>query len=368
MRHLPSVALLSLLLLAPGLEARSAASPPPLPAPTGRVIRVSTERELQRAVQELRSDTTILVAKGEYRLTSTLHIGNRDLRNVALRGATGNRDDVVLRGPGMTNPEYGGAPHGIWMGNGASDVLVANLTVIGFYFHPVILNAGTTAPRFYNVRLADGGQQLLKSNPDAKGQGVDRGIVEYSVIEFTKRSRDSYTNGVDVLGGAGWIIRDNLFRNVHAPDGQLAGPTILMWQGARDTTVEGNTFVNCQREIAFGLVIRPGGDHRGGVIRNNFVYRDTWVAGDAAVNVIDSAGTRVLHNTILQSGTYPNAIEYRFPGATGVSIINNLTDAPSGRVTAEPRCSKETRRPPADRCSRALMQVSCTSHPRPRRR
>jgi hypothetical protein len=78
----------------------------------------------------------------------------------------------------------------------------------GFYFHPVILlNAGTTALRFYNVRLADGGQQLLKSNPDAQGRGVDRGIVEYSVIEFTKRSRDSYTNGVDVLGGTGWIIR-----------------------------------------------------------------------------------------------------------------------------------------------------------------
>jgi hypothetical protein len=141
-----------------------------------------------------------------------------------------------------------------------------------------------------------------------------------------------------------------------------------MWQGSRATTVEGNTFINCQARDCVGLVIRPGGDHRGGVIRNNFVYRDTWVAGDAAVNVIDSAGTRVLHNTILQSGTYPNAIEYRFPGATGVSIINNLTDAPSGRVTAEPRCSKETRRPPADRCSRALMQVSCTSHPRPRRR
>jgi len=307
-------------------SAKSASSGPPLPPPSGAVVRVSTEAGLQEAVRRLRSGTTILIARGTYRLTSTLPIGN-GVEGVALRGETGNRDDVVLLGPGMTNADYGGAPHGIWMGNGASNVLIANLTVTGFYFHPVIVNAGTTAPHFYNVRLADGGQQLMKVNPDADGKGVDRGIVEYSVIEFTTRSRDHYTNGVDVLGGAGWIVRHNLFRNIQAPRGQLAGPTIMMIRGARDSLVEGNTFVNCQREIAFGLGQFNGNDHHGGIIRNNFIYRDASVAGDAAINVIDSPGTQVLHNTIVTSGTYPNAIEYRFPGATGVLIANNLTDA-----------------------------------------
>jgi hypothetical protein len=199
--------------------------------------------------------------------------------------------------------------------------------VSGFYFHPVILNAGTSAPHLYNLRLVDGGQQLLKSNPDSTGKGIDNGLVEYSVFEFTTRSRDDYTNGIDVLGGAGWIIRDNLFRNITAPAGQLAGPSILMWRGSRDTVVERNTFVNCQREIAFGLEPATPDSHSGGVIRNNFVYRDSSVEGDAAINVWDSPNTRVLHNTILISGTYPNAIEYRFPDTVGVSIINNLTDA-----------------------------------------
>jgi hypothetical protein len=307
--------------------AKSISDVPPLPAPTGKVVKVSTEPELQAAVRNLTSGTTILIAPGTYRLTGTLHIGSRPVVNVALRGASSNRDDVVVVGPGMTNERYGDAPNGIWMGNDARDVLVANLTVTGFYFHPVILNAGTDSPHFYNVRLADGGQQLLKSNPDDRGKGVDDGVVEFSVLEFTTRSRDSYTNAIDVLGGAGWIIRDNLFRNIHAPAGQLAGPTILMWRSSRDTTVERNTFIDCQREIAFGLVEATPDDHRGGIIRNNFFYRQTTVRGDAAINVIDSPGTRVLHNTILTSGTYPNAIEYRFPDTTGVEIVNNLTDA-----------------------------------------
>src|SRR5688572_4726673 len=228
----------------------------------------------------------------------------------------------------MSNATYGSAPHGVWTGNGVDGILIANLTISSFYFHPLILNAGTRAPRLYNVRLVDGGEQLLKSNPDDRGRGIDGGLVEYSVFEFTDRSRSSYTNGIDVLGGGGWIIRDNLFRNIAAPAGQLAGPTILMWRGSRDTVVERNTFVNCQREIAFGLQIGTPNDHSGGLIRNNFIYRAASVQGDAAIGVNDSPGTKVLHNTVFISRTYPKVIEYRFPGSAGVIIENNLTDGP----------------------------------------
>ncbi|MFN2385888.1 MAG: hypothetical protein ABR576_06325 [Thermoanaerobaculia bacterium] len=34
----------------------------------------------------------------------------------------------------------------------------------------------------------------------------------------------------------------------------------------------------------------------------------------------------VLHNTVIQNGTYPDAIEYRFASTTGVVVRNNLTD------------------------------------------
>jgi hypothetical protein len=85
--------------------------------------------------------------------------------------------------------------------------LIANLTISDFYSHPIIFNAGTASPRVYNVRLAEGGEQLVKSNPDASGKGIDNGLVEYSVLEYSNTSRDLYTNAVDVHGGTGWIIR-----------------------------------------------------------------------------------------------------------------------------------------------------------------
>ena len=99
-----------------------------------------------------------------------------------------------------------------------------------------------------------------------------------------------------------------------------------MWNGSSGTTAEGNTFIDCQREIAFGLIDRTPNNHTGGVIRNNIIYRPPSVAGDAAIGMFDSPSTQVLHNTILGSGTYLSLIECRFPQSAGVQIANNLLD------------------------------------------
>jgi len=68
-------------------------------------------------------------------------------------------------------------------------------------------------------------------------------VVQYSVIQYETTRRDSYTNAVDVHSGRNWTVRHNLFRNIRAPQGQLAGPAILMWNGSSGTLAEGNTFV-----------------------------------------------------------------------------------------------------------------------------
>jgi hypothetical protein len=299
---------------------------PALPAPTGVLVHVSTEAQLQAAVSALRSNETIMIAPGMYTLTSTLYV-NGTYTNVALRGATGNADDVVLIGPGMTNANFGGVPYGIWVGGSVQGITIANVTVRDLYYHPIIFNAGTQSPHVYNVRLVNAGQQFLKSNPDSSGGGVNNGLVEYAVLEYETTSRDNYTNGVDVHAGQNWIIRNSLFRNIRAPQGQLAGPAILMWNNSSNSTAEGNTFIDCQREIAFGLIERSPDDHSGGVIRNNFIYRSSSVNGDVAIGVFDSPDTQVVFNSVLISGTYPNAIEYRFAGTAGVVIANNLLDA-----------------------------------------
>lgn len=299
---------------------------PPLPPPTGRIVTVNTESQLQQAFRTLSSDTTVMIAPGTYQLTGTLHV-NGSFRNVTIRGASGNRDDVVLVGRGMANPDYGAVSHGIWTGGGAQNVTIADLTITNFYFHCIILNAGTESPRLYNLRLSNAGQQIVKSNPDDVGGGVDDGVVEYSIIEYSSTSRDHYTNGVDVLTGRRWTIRHNLFRNIRAPSGQLAGPAVLMWRGSTDTITEGNTFIDCQRAIAYGLDPTSPFDHSGGVIRNNFIHRRASQPGDAGIIVFASPQTIVAHNTILLSGTYGAAIEYRFTQTTGAQIVNNLADA-----------------------------------------
>ena len=229
--------------------ARPARPAPPLAPPGGAIVNVATDAQLQAAVQALTSNTTIVLAPGTYVLSSTLWI-NGTFANVGIRGATNNADDVVLVGPGMTEAAYGNVPYGIWTGGNVQGVTIANLTIRGLYYHPIILNGGTQTPHIYNVHLIDAGEQFIKSNPNGAAGGVNNGIVEYSVIEFTTTARDYYTNGVDVHAGANWIVRNNLFRNIVAPPGQLAGPAVLMWNHSSGTLTEGNTFLNCARGIS----------------------------------------------------------------------------------------------------------------------
>jgi hypothetical protein len=308
--------------------------PPPAPAlapPAGNVVNVATVSQLQNAVAALSSNTTVLIAPGTYRLTQPLRIRN-GVSNVALRGATGNRDDVVLLGSGMRTS---GAVDICVTGEDATDILIANLSIGEVFYHPIQVKGelGCDRVRLYNLRLFDAGEQFVKGTVDfAAPNGVDNGIVEYCLIEYTTVGPDDgYTNGVDILDGANWVIRYNLFRNIRgSAAAPLTGPAVLMWGGSSNTICESNTFIDCERAIAFGLGPQApfAHSHQGGIIRNNFIYRASASTAhpDAGISVWDSPATEVLHNTVIQNGSYPNAIEYRFPGTTGVVIANNLTD------------------------------------------
>ena len=171
-------------LVTDGLAQFSPVRPAPLlQQPSGSVVSVSTVSALQSAVTTLTSGTTILISPGVYRLTQELRIRN-GVTNVALRGATNNRDDVVILGTGMNSP---GINIPVKVEN-AQDVLIANLSIGEAYYHPVQLQgeAGAERVRMYNVRLFDAGQQFLKSTVNsASPNGVDDGVVEYSLLEYT---------------------------------------------------------------------------------------------------------------------------------------------------------------------------------------
>ena len=302
--------------------------PPPIPADT---ITVSSVSQLISAVGSLQSGKTISLAAGTYNLsgvTDALYVP-QGITNWSIRGATGDRDDVVIKGAGMS----GSVRFGLWMMNSPNGT-IADLTIDGVSEHGLIVNPGAHNLLVHNVRIVDSGHQFVKSNP-AAGEGNDNGIVEYSVFEYRTTDNDDYSNGVDVHTGDGWIVRYNLFKNFLNPPGSgIAGPAVLMWNESSNSVIEGNTFINCARGISLGLIDRAGGfDHQGGTIRNNILYRDTGIASDVDVPiyVADSPNTTVYHNTVISRGTYPSAVEYRFASTTGLQIKNNLTD---GAITA----------------------------------
>jgi hypothetical protein len=312
-----------------------AVSCPALPFPGPGAIIVSSEPQLQNAIANLSSGQTILISDGTYDLSQTLVVDG-GVQNVAIRGASGNPDAVVLKGKGMANPNYGDIPHGFLIRD-ASYVQIADLTIRDAYYHNIQVQGeqGAHDIHLYDLHLIDSGEQFIKgSTAGPPGPYADSGIVECSTIEYSDRARSDYTNGVDILAGADWIIRDNIFRNIRAPEGQLAGPAVLLWRNSLNTIVERNLFLECDRAIALGLSApdansRDGEtvyDHQGGIIRNNMIYREG--VGDVGITVNYARDVQILHNTVILNGTFPwGAIEYRFP-PTSAEIRNNLTDAP----------------------------------------
>lgn len=304
--------------------------PPSNPALT---VTVSTVSELVSAVANLQSGMTVAIQPGTYDLSSlvdALYIP-QGISDWTIRGATGDRDDVVITGNGMN----GSVRFGFWIGNSPNGT-IADLTLRDIKEHGVIANLGAHDMLYHGLRIVDIGDQFIKSNPNGFGNGNNRGTVIYSVFEYTTDEQGAggtanYTNGVDVHAGDDWKITHNLFRNfLHRPGAGLAGPAILMWNGSTNTLAESNTFLNVARAIAFGLRDNSSGfDHSGGTIRNNMIYQDANLSNDVdvAIGVADSPNTRVHHNTVLNNGAYPNAIEYRFASTTNVDIRNNLVDA-----------------------------------------
>ena len=298
-----------------------------LPILPESVIRVSDVAALYDAVEHIQSGTTLVLEQGTYRLSKPVIFSGRSLGKIVLRGAADDWDAVVLQGAGMNDSSVW---HGVMI-NRAADVLLANLTIRDVAYHCVTISPNAIRPRLYHCRLVDAGEQFVKVNSDGHGGGANGGIVEYCRIEYSKFGpADGYTNGIDIHGGRNWIIRHNHFHNIRTPRGAeySAVPTVLAWNGAQGTICEGNTFVDCDRAIAFGLIRRENfADHTGGVIRNNFVTsRPSNVpAQDCGIHV-HSPGTFVVHNTVLQNGGYRNAIEIHWPGQPA-TVRNNLVDS-----------------------------------------
>ena len=283
--------------------------------------------ELRRLVAEAKPGTTILLEDGEYRLDRMLDITTD---RVVIRGRSGDRDKVIVRGDGMQEPNVGVA-----LSISASHVTLAHLTVGYVRFHGVQVRGerGASNLVLQNIRVVNTGQQLIKGSVGSDGRGPDDGLLACSRIEYTDHAPGDYTDGIDVLSGRGWIVRDNTFSRIRGPENRrAAGPAVLFWANSQNTIVERNLIVDSFRGIAFGLgpvngTVRDGEryfDHQGGRIRNNVVWNlNSW--GDEGIEANAARDLSIDHNTVLVEGQLPWSISIRFP-LTSVKVRNNLTN------------------------------------------
>ena len=288
---------------------------PALPPPTGPVVSVSSEAELRNQAYDAASGTTILVAAGAYALQDTLHVVHD---GITIRGATGNRDNVVLDAGGMGS----GLTEAVLIE--ADDITIADLTIRNAGENGVTIS-GRDRPRLYNLHILDTGYQLVKVNP--VGDGSDDGLLACSRLEYTTAAPGEYTNGISAHNAHRWVVRDNAWYRIRTPE-DTAVPTILFWSASSDTVVERNLLVNCYQGIAFGNASHGSGDHSGGIVRNNFIYAA--MPHDVVIEMVHATGWLVAHNTALLLNPASGltwGMEARFADSQG-TFAYNLTNMP----------------------------------------
>lgn len=289
-------------------------------------ITVDTVGELVDAVNQANSggDKEIVLDDGTYTLNSALVIR---ANGVTIGGLSGNRSTVIIRGNGM-----GGSVSHVFFVEG-NNFTARDMTLKDVYYHAVQMDIDAQAPTLINLHILDTNEQMIKVPYDASRPDThsDNGRVENCRFEYSAGiGPQYYIGGVDAHHAFDWVVRGNTFVNIRSPDdpddtgANVAEHAIHFWNGSRNTLVEKNTIINCDRGIGFGLGSRG---HVGGIIRNNMIYHNAaHDMGDVGIGLETVTDAQIYNNTIYQEHAYGNAIEYRFPATTGLLIANNLTN------------------------------------------
>jgi hypothetical protein len=297
----------------PGPDGGSA----PTPGPTANVTTVA---QLVDAIARANDggETSVVLADGIYTLDDMLWV---EAASVSVRGASGNREAVIIEGRGMAGP----VTHVFNVAG--SGFIAQDLTLRGVSAHAIQLQIDVDDVVMRNLHILDTGEQMVKVayDPSDVSRSSDNGVMEGCLLEYSAGIGPQwYIGGIDAHNARGWTIRRNTFRGIRSPSDDVAEFAIHFWSSSEGTLVERNHVVNCDRGIGFGLGYRG---HRGGVVRNNMIYHDSSEGfADVGIALESATGAEVYNNTVFQEHGYPNAIEYRFAGTSGGRISNNLTN------------------------------------------
>src|SRR5262249_33337854 len=182
-----------------------------------------------------------------YMLPRRLEI-NQD--RVTLRGASGERERVVLDG--------GGTLGELVAVTACTGVTIADLTVQNVKWNGIKINSETGVQRLtiHNCVLHNIWQRAVKgvkvppqdrerlrpsgcrvqcccfNNAHAKGFGDDP-------ADTAENFKGNYIGGIDVMYPRGWVIRDNVFVGIQGRTREARG-AVFLWHDAQECIVERN--------------------------------------------------------------------------------------------------------------------------------
>lgn len=295
-------------------------------ASSAEALYVSNAKELVSAVKKAHAQnniTEIVIAEGIYTLGRRLQIKRN---NLILRSTASDPELTILSG-GSTLEE---SKAEILLDISGSNITVDGLTLQNVRRHLIQLRAETNSDNFTlaNSVLRDAYEQLFKVSAGDTKHYSDNGVVMNSVFYYSEGiGPQYYIGGIDAHRAKGWKVKYNLFKDIASPADKVAEHAIHFWNDSRNNTVVGNTIINCDRGIGFGMRERDN-QSIGGLIADNLIVHTNPEHPFADVGIIleSSPYTKVTNNRVFLYGRYPNAIEYRFVGTHSVVITGNKTN------------------------------------------
>ncbi len=317
---------------------------PPLPQPTGQVIRVASVDELFRAAEQVRPGGTILVADGHYMLPRTFDLHTHD---ITLRGESGERNRVILDGAQSRHGELVGI-------TGCSGVTIADLTIQNIRANGFKINSDrfTTQVTIHNCVIHNIWERGVKG-PAVRAQDRERFRpsdcrIQYCLFyndrpkQFSDDPADTaqnfggnYVGGIDAMYPRRWTISDNVFIGIQGRTRSARG-AVFLWQHAEDCIIERNIIIDCDSGICLGNSFKPD-DVRvhatGCIVRNNFITR----CPEQGILADYTRDCRILHNTIHDPASRLQRLTRLVHDNEGLVVANNLLSGPAMRIETESR-------------------------------
>ena len=297
----------------------------------GKPILVASSDEARRAFAAALPGDVITFLPGVY-------VINRSLR-AAGPGAAGRPVTVRAEQPGTVIIEFAtsegfvvAAPHWTFE-NLSMRGACAQAAHCEHAFHVVGRGAHFVAR---NNTITDFNSHF-KINGDGNGF-PDHGLIEANTLTNTApRPTHKPVTPVDLVAASGWTIRANLITDFIKAHGDLISYGAFAKGAAANTVFERNV-VLCEQKLQglpgqrVGLSFGGGGsgkqycrdrkcitEHDGGVMRANLVA----ACSDAGIYVNSGAGSRLVHNTLLDTA----GVQVRYPESSA-QLEGNVIDGP----------------------------------------